>query len=201
MVAGLRHGCSSMCTNQPHPMAFAEYVKENNMRNFAGTTVAATSCCGFNPHVSDEPIPVQDCHYVRRILIATAPSLKFNGCLKIKNLILAIVLVAIGATFPINASAKIDFVVLEKQRAENKARLKKNEELRTGKPMKKFFGKSDADTNKLRSLKLDAIPPSPRRHAKVTYNNSERALPANPARISSTAKPEHSLGAATAAQE
>lgn len=175
------------------------------MRNFAGTTVAATSCCGFNFHASDEPFPVRCGHYDRRILIATTPSLKFNGYLKMKNLILAIMLITIGAVLPIDAFAKMDPAVLENQRAANKARLEKTTALRAGKSQRELFKKSNSKANSgtkdLRSMKSDAIPPSPRRRAKVTYNNSERALPANPARISSTAKPEHSLGAAAAARE
>lgn len=96
-----------------------------------------------------------------------------------KNLILVIVLIAIGATLPVDAFAKIDPATLEKQRAANKARLEKNQELRTGQPMKRLFNKSDAETKKLRSMKLDAIPPSPRRHAKTTSKHPD-----------STAKPE-----------
>lgn len=97
-----------------------------------------------------------------------------------KNPILAMVLIAIGVACPIGAFAKIDPATLEKQRATNKARLEKNQELRTGKSMKRLFSKSEAETNKLRSMKLDAIPSSPRRRAKTTSKSPD-----------STTKPEH----------
>ncbi|MDD5299559.1 MAG: hypothetical protein PHD65_03595 [Gallionella sp.] len=136
------------------------------MRNFSGATVAATPCCGSNPHASAGHIPVQYCRHDRSIFGETASSPKFNGYLKMKNLILAIMLIAIGAALPIEASAKIDPATLEKQRAENKARLERNEELRTGKAKKRFFDKKEAETYKARTLKLDAIPSSPRRRAR-----------------------------------
>lgn len=136
------------------------------MRNFAGTAVAATSCCGFDSPAYGEPIPVQCCHYDRSVSIVVTRLLKFNGLLKIKNLILAIMLIAIGTALPLDVSAKIDPATLEKQRAENKARLAKNEELRSGKAKKRFFDKTEAEAYKARSLKLDAISSSPRRRAK-----------------------------------
>jgi len=104
-----------------------------------------------------------------------------------KNLFLVIMLVAIGAVFSVNAFAKIDPAVLEKQRKENKARLEKGVELRIGKPKKRLFGSSEVEV-KARSLKLDAIPPSPRRGGKKTSKKLESALPANPGRAAPGAK-------------
>ena len=117
---------------------------------------------------------------------------KLEGHFKMKNLIPAIMLIAIGAVISTDAFAKIDSATLEKQRKENKARLEKTQELRTGMPKKRLFSKSDVEANKLRSLKLDAIPASPRRSTKNPSTNSELALPANPRRITSTAKLEYS---------
>ncbi|MFZ2303154.1 MAG: hypothetical protein WAW10_14965 [Gallionella sp.] len=105
-----------------------------------------------------------------------------------KNLLLAIMLAAIGTAFSINAFAAIDPAVLEKQRKENKARLEKSVELRLGKPKKRLFSSSEVEV-KTRSLKLDAIPPSPRRRAKPTSKKPESALPGNPGRTTSMTKP------------
>ncbi|MBI5437463.1 MAG: hypothetical protein HY936_00640 [Nitrosomonadales bacterium] len=107
-----------------------------------------------------------------------------------KNLLLVIVLAAVGAVFPVSAFAKIDPAVLEKQRKENKARLEKGVELRIGKPKKRLFGSSEVEV-KARSLKLDAIAPSPRRGAKTTSKKLESALPAKPGRTGSATKSEH----------
>ena len=109
-----------------------------------------------------------------------------------KNLTLAIMLMAVGIVLPIDVSAKIDAATLERQRTANKARLSKS----LGR--KRLFNK--ADTHDARALKLDAIPPSPRRGAKNKVNKSEQTLPGNPRR-SSTAKPERTPEPATAPQE
>lgn len=103
-----------------------------------------------------------------------------------KNLILAIMLTTIGFALPIEASAKIDSATLERQRTANRARLEKTQKLREGKKERRIFKKSDAEIKESRSLKLDAIPPSPRRTAKTTSKSSN-----------STAKP----GAAAAPHE
>lgn len=107
---------------------------------------------------------------------------------KMKNLILSILLVALGAVLPVRTFAAIDPSVLEKQRKENKARLEKGVELRLGKPKKRLFSSSEVEA-KTRSLKLDAIPPSPRRRAKATSKKLESAIPANPGRTTSMTKP------------
>ncbi|MDO8810852.1 MAG: hypothetical protein Q7J38_02325 [Gallionella sp.] len=109
-------------------------------------------------------------------------------------------LTAIGAVLPVNAFAKIDPSVLEKQRKENKARLEKGVELRLGKPKKRLFSSSEVDVQS-RSLKLDAIPPSPRRRAKTTSKKLESAIPANPGGTASTAKPEHNRDEMTTPKE
>lgn len=120
---------------------------------------------------------------------------------KMKYLILTFALIAIGVSFPIDVSAKIDSATLDKQRKENRARLEKGERLRTGKKERRIFKKSEAETKESRSLKLDAIPPSPRRAAKNTSKNPEQTLPANPGRSSSTTKPERSLEPPSEKQE
>lgn len=94
-----------------------------------------------------------------------------------KNLILATMLIAIGIALPIDASAKMDPIHMEKQRAINKANAAKTMRLRAGKKEKRFFDKAET---KERTLKLDAIPPSPRRTAKAASKSSNSA-----------AKPEH----------
>ncbi len=109
-----------------------------------------------------------------------------------KNLFLVIMMAAIGTVFPVSTFAKIDPAVLEKQRKENKARLEKGVELRIGKPKKRLFGSSEVEV-KTRSLKLDAISPSPRRGAKKTAKKLESALPANPGGAAPTAKSGHNL--------
>ncbi|MFZ2303059.1 MAG: hypothetical protein WAW10_14450 [Gallionella sp.] len=92
-----------------------------------------------------------------------------------KYLILAITLIAIGVSLPIDASAKIDSATLDKQRKENRARLEKSQRLRTGAKERRIFKKSDAETKESRSLKLDAIPPSPRRTAKQAPSKAKQA--------------------------
>ncbi|MDO8464820.1 MAG: hypothetical protein Q7S46_06150 [Gallionella sp.] len=118
-----------------------------------------------------------------------------------KYLILAIALITIGTTFPIDVSAKIDSATLDRQRKENRARLEKGERLRTGKKERRIFKKSEAETKESRSLKLDAIPPSPRRVAKRISKNPEQTLPANSGRTSSATQPERSLEPPPAKQE
>jgi hypothetical protein len=118
-----------------------------------------------------------------------------------KNLILAIVLICIGIALPAGASAKIDAAAMEKQRSANKARLEKIQRLRTGTKERRLFKKAESENKDLRSLKLDAIPPSPRRSAKSTSNSSEQTIPASPRRTTSTAKPERNLEAAPAKHE
>ena len=90
-----------------------------------------------------------------------------------KYLILAIALIAIGVSLPIDASAKIDSATLDKQRKENRARLEKSQRLRTGAKERRIFKKSESETKESRSLKLDAIPPSPRRTAKKLPSKQE----------------------------
>ncbi|MDD5299263.1 MAG: hypothetical protein PHD65_02085 [Gallionella sp.] len=107
-----------------------------------------------------------------------------------KNLILAITLMAIGIVLPIGASAKIDSATLERQRTINRAQLEKTKKLRAGQHERRIFKKSDAEIREGRSLKLDAIPPSPRRTTKTTSKSSK-----------STTKPEHSPEAAKAPKE
>jgi len=107
-----------------------------------------------------------------------------------KNLILAIMLITIGIALPSGASAKIDAATLERQRTANRAQLEKTQRLREGKKERRLFKKSDAAIKESRSLKLDAIPPSPRRTAKTTSKSSN-----------STAKPERSPEAAKAPKE
>lgn len=82
-------------------------------------------------------------------------------------------LIAIGISFPIDVSAKVDSGALDRQRKENRARLEKGERLRTGKKERRIFKKSESDTKESHSLKLDAIPPSPRRAAKEPKNRQE----------------------------
>ncbi|MBI5438487.1 MAG: hypothetical protein HY936_06015 [Nitrosomonadales bacterium] len=118
-----------------------------------------------------------------------------------KYLILTFALITIGVSFPIDVSAKIDSATLDRQRKENRARLEKGERLRAGKKERRIFKKSEAETKELRSLKLDAIPSSPRRTAKSTSENPEQRLPANPGRTPSTAKPERSPEALPAKRE
>lgn len=110
-----------------------------------------------------------------------------------KNLIPLIMLIALGAALPVSAFAKIDAATLDKQRKENKARLEKAQELRLGKPKKRLFGKSEVEATKLRSLRLDAIPPSPRRSA--------RPIPASPGRSTPTTSSERNPEAVTAPHE
>lgn len=107
-----------------------------------------------------------------------------------KNLILAIMLMAIGIALPIDASAKIDSATLERQRTANRVQLEKTKKLREGRKERRLFKKSDAEIKESRSMKLDAIPPSPRRTAKTASKSS-----------SSTAKPEQSPGTAAAPHE
>ena len=118
-----------------------------------------------------------------------------------KNLILVIMLAAIGAALPIDASAKIDSATLDRQRTANRARLEKIQRLRTGKKERRIFKKSESETQDLRSLKLDAIPPSPRRTARSIPNSSEQTIPANPKRTATTAQPERNLEPVPAKQE
>ena len=118
-----------------------------------------------------------------------------------KNLIPLIMLIALGTALPVNAFAKIDAATLDKQRKENKARLEKAQELRLGKPKKRLFCKSEVEATKLRSLKLDAIPPSPRRSARPIPKNTESALPANPGRSTSITSSERNPEAVTAPRE
>src|SRR3989338_3748484 len=113
---------------------------------------------------------------------------RIQGIPKMKNLLPAIILAAIGTLLPVNAFAAIDPAVLEKQRKENKARLEKSVELRLGKPKKRLFSSSEVEV-KSRSLKLDAIPPSPRRRAKATSKKQESALPGKPGRTTLMTKP------------
>lgn len=98
-----------------------------------------------------------------------------------KNLTLVILLLTIGMAMPPEVSAKIDAATLERQRAANKARLSKSLS------RQRLFNK--AESHDARQLKLDAIPPSPRRGARSTATKSEQALPGNPRRASS-ARPE-----------
>jgi len=105
------------------------------------------------------------------------------------NLMPVIMLIAIGIALPVNAFAVINPSVLEKQRKENKSRLEKSQELRLGKPKKRLFSSSKVESDKLRSLKLDTIPPSPRRSARPIPKNTESALPENPGRSASTTAP------------
>jgi len=114
---------------------------------------------------------------------------------KMKNLMLIIMLAAIGTVIPIDASAKVDSATLDRQRVANRTRLEKIQRLRTGKKERRIFKKSESETQDLRSLKLDAIPPSPRRASKNTSNSSEQTIPVNPRRTTTTAQPEHSLEA------
>lgn len=107
-----------------------------------------------------------------------------------KNLTLAIMLVTIGIALPIDASAKIDSATLERQRTINRAHLEKTKKLRATQKERRIFNKSDAEIKEGRSLKLDAIPPSPRRTAKTTSKNSN-----------STTKPERSPEAVAAPKE
>jgi hypothetical protein len=109
-----------------------------------------------------------------------------------KNLFRVIMMAAIGTMFPVSTFAKIDPAVLEKQRKENKARIEKGVELRIGKPQKRLFGSSEVDV-RTRSLKLDAISPSPRRGAKNKSKKLESALPAKPGGVTSRAEPGHNL--------
>lgn len=110
-------------------------------------------------------------------------------------------LMAIGIALPIDASAKVDSATLDRQRVANRARLEKIQRLRTGTKERRIFKKSKEETQDLRSLKLDAIPPSPRRTTKNTSKNPEQTLPANPRRASSTTQPERSLEAMPAKHE
>ncbi|MDD2915354.1 MAG: hypothetical protein PHP70_08560 [Gallionella sp.] len=93
-----------------------------------------------------------------------------------KNLTLAIMLLAIGMAIPPEVSAKIDAATLDRQRAANKARLSKS----LGR--QRLFNK--ASNHDARQLKLDAIPPSPRRGARSTATKSDQTLPGNPRRAS-----------------
>jgi len=118
-----------------------------------------------------------------------------------KNILLIIAFFSIGIALPTGASAKIDAATMEKQRSANKARLEKIQRLRSGTKERRLFKKSESETKDLRSLKLDAIPPSPRRSAKSTSKSSGQTIPASPRRTTSTAKPEHNLEAAPAKHE
>lgn len=108
---------------------------------------------------------------------------------------LIIMLAAIGTVLPIDASAKVDSATMDRQRVANRTRLEKIQRLRTGKKERRLFKKSKPETHDLRSLKLDAIPPSPRRTSKSTSNSLEQTISANPRRTPSTAQPERSLEA------
>ncbi|MDD2915994.1 MAG: hypothetical protein PHP70_11815 [Gallionella sp.] len=78
-----------------------------------------------------------------------------------KKLILAMVLAAIGIALPHCALAKVDAATLDKQRALNKAGLK------TALRHRATQYNSETEARDRRSLKLDAIPPSPRRSART----------------------------------
>lgn len=118
-----------------------------------------------------------------------------------KYLILTIALIAIGTAFPIEVYAKVDSATLDRQRKENRARLEKTQRLRTGTKERRIFKKSEADTKESRSLKLDAIPPSPRRTTKNTSNSPEQRIPANPRRPASRTQTERTLEPAPVKQE
>lgn len=92
---------------------------------------------------------------------------------KMKYLILSFMLITIGISLPIDVSAKIDSAALDRQRKENRVRLEKGERLRSGKKERRIFKKSESETKESRSLKLDAIPPSPRRAAKQAPSQKE----------------------------
>jgi hypothetical protein len=115
-----------------------------------------------------------------------------------KNLFLAIVLAVMNMTFSIDASAKIDAATLERQRTANKARLEKAQGLRAGKKERRLFNKSESSGKDMRSLKLDAIPPSPRHSAS---GKQDQNVPASPKRTTTKAKTERKQGTVPAKTE
>ena len=119
-----------------------------------------------------------------------------------KNLIPVTMLLAFGIALPIDASALPTKHAMEKQRAANKAQAEKVMRLRSGKrQLKRHFDRSEAEAAHDRSLKLDAIAPSPRHAAKSTSRKSEQTRPANPRRTTSTDKSEHGTEAARTPKE
>ena len=98
-----------------------------------------------------------------------------------KKLTMKIMLIAIGAAFSINAFAAVDAAALERQRKANQAGLSKS------KTLKRHFDKTGSADGP--AIKLDAIPPSPRRGAKTTSTpSSEQAITASPRHSASTNK-------------
>ena len=99
----------------------------------------------------------------------TCQRLVASVAFQVKALAWGIVPAVICITLPVDAFAKIDSAILEKQRAANKAWLEQRTALRTGKWQKEsVFRVQNVETVISPSLKLDAIPPSPRRRARTT---------------------------------
>ena len=101
-----------------------------------------------------------------------------------KSSALRIMLFVIGATFPVSSFAAMDPAALERQRQANRAALNKSSSL------KRHFDKSNENITP--SIKLDAIPQSPHRHAKTTSASMDRSIQASP-RHTPSAKLEQAL--------